>query len=434
MIQYFRMIDEQSDHLRGLVNNLLDMTRIEAGALSVTPQPTDILSLVEDARTAFLQRGPWNAVEVDLDPALPRIAADRRRMTQVLDNLLSNASKYSPESSTIRVTGSREGFFVAVSVIDQGMGIPAGQLARLFSKFTRLDDTGREQGTSGEGLGLAICKGIVEAHGGRIWAESDGEERGTRITFTVPEVTEVAQGAIGDSRTYVRSGKVPILAVDDEAQVLWLLRNILSEHGYRPFGARSPDETIRLLEEERPHLVLLDLVLPGASGFELMARIREISQVPVIFLSANDQEENVVKALSMGADDYITKPFSSTELVARISSSLRKRGAVVGSEPPRSFRLGALTIDYPDRSVSVSGAPVRLSATEYKLLFELSTNSGRVLTHDQILERVWGPGYSGEVDLLRAAVKNLRRKLGDDASSPTYVFTEPRVGYRIPST
>ena len=433
VLQYFRMIDEQSDNLRGLVNNLLDMTRIEAGALSVNPKPQNMNSLVDEAKTAFLRRGPLNAVEVDLDPDLPPVDADRRRITQVMDNLLSNASKYSPQFSTIRVTGSREGFHVAISVIDEGMGIPSDELERLFKKFSRLDDTGSERKVVGEGLGLAICKGIVEAHGGRIWAESDGAQRGTRITFTVPEAG-VALEAAGDDSVAASSAHSRILAVDDEPQVLWLLRNTLSEHGYNLLGTGDPDEMMHLLEEERPHLVLLDLMIPGTSGFELMDRIKEVSDVPIIFLSANDQEDNVAKALGMGADDYIVKPFSSTELLARVASSLRKRKSAGAAMSRRPFHLADITINYEDRSVTVSGRPVQLSPTEYKLLYELSISAGRVLTHDQILQGVWGPEYSGETDLLRSTVKNLRRKLSDNANDPRYIFTEPRVGYRMPNS
>ena len=431
LLQYFRMIDEQSDNLRSLVNNLLDMTRIEAGALSVTPRPIDVQTLVDETKAAFLRRGARNTVEVDLDPGLPRIAADRRRITQVLDNLLSNASKYSPESSTIRVTGSRDGLHVAISVTDEGRGIPSEHLAGLFRKFSRVDGGDGEGKIAGEGLGLAICKGIVEAHGGRIRADSGGEGRGTRITFTIPEAAGAVPAPSGDGTAAARGDQGRILAVDDEPQVLWLLRNILSGHGYTLSGTGSPDETMRLLEEERPDLVLLDLMLPGASGFELMDRIRTVSEAPVIFLSANDQEENVVKALSMGADDYIVKPFSSTELIARVEASLRKRGPSGANKPRQPYRLGELAIDYADRSVTVAGSPVRLSATEYKLLSELSTNAGRVLTHDQILQRVWGAAYSGDVQVLRSTIRNLRHKLEDDANDPSYVFTESRVGYRM---
>ena len=430
LLQYFRMIDEQSDHLRDLVNNLLDLTRIEVGSLSVILKPMDMKTLVDEARTAFLRRGARNTIEVDLAPDLPLIVADRRRITQVLDNLLSNASKYSSEASTIEVTGSRDEFHVAVSVTDEGIGVSADHLTKLFKKFSRIGEGGRERKVAGEGLGLAICKGIVEAHGGRIRAESSGEKHGTRITFTIPEAA-VVQESTSDAPAIASSDQVRILAVDDEPQVLWLLRNILSNHGYKSLGTGNPDQMMRLMETEHPHLVLLDLMLPGTSGFELMDRIREVSDVPIIFLSANDQEENIVKALAMGADDYMIKPFSSTELLARVASSLRKRRGAGTTAPLQPFNVGDLAIDYADLSVTVSGRPVGLSATEYKLLFELSTNAGRVLTRDQILRRVWGLEYSGERDLLRAAVKNLRRKLGDDANDPRFIFTEPRVGYRM---
>ena len=429
-LQYFRMIDEQSDRLRDLVNNLLDMTQIEAGALSVSPERTNVQSVIDEARTSFIRRGARNAIEVEVAPGLPPIEADKQRITQVLDNLLTNASKYSPADSTIKVTVSLDEFFVSISVIDEGEGIPADQFSNLFRKFSRLGDASREQHVAGEGLGLAICKGIVEAHGGRIWAESGGEGLGTRITFMVPVAANASQQSASDASAGQQTDW-RILAVDDEPQALWLLRNILSDHGYTVFGTGNPDEMMHLLEMEQPHLVLLDLMMPGTSGFDLMTRIRDVSQAPIIFLSANDQDENVAKALRMGADDYIIKPYSSTELLTRVVASLRKRGAAATPMPRQAYHLGDLTIDYADRSVTVSDRPVQLSRTEYKLLFELSTNAGRVLTHSQILQRVWGEGYFGDSQLLRAAVKNLRHKLRDDAKNPRYVFTEPRVGYRM---
>ena len=197
------------------------------------------------------------------DPNLPPVAADSQRIVQVLNNLLSNASKYSAETSTIRVSASRDEFHVSVSVTDEGRGVPDDQLSNLFKKFSRVDGEGREREVAGEDLGLAICRGIVEAHGGRIWAESDGEERGTRVTFTIPEAAAAVRDSAGDTAA-VRSGdQSRILAVDDEPQALWLLRNILSEHGYKPFGTGNPDEMMRLLEVEQPHLVLLDLMVPG---------------------------------------------------------------------------------------------------------------------------------------------------------------------------
>ena len=172
-------------------------------------------------------------------------------------------------------------------------------------------------------------------------------------------------------------------------------------------------------------------MLPGVSGFKLLERIREVSGVPVIFLSARDDEEDMVRALKMGADDYITKPFSPSELLARIEACIRRRVMPDKVEVRPSLTLDEMTIDYGARRVSLSGEEVPLTATEYKLLYELSVNAGRVLTHDQILRRVWGPDYSGESQLVRAIIRNLRRKLGDDARCHRFIFTMPQVGYHM---
>ena len=185
------------------------------------------------------------------------------------------------------------------------------------------------------------------------------------------------------------------------------------------------------MREEAPHLVLLDLVLPGSDGIELMESILGIAEVPVIFLSAYGRDETIARAFEAGAADYVVKPFSPTELVARVRAAMRRRLAPVQVEPSRPFVLGGLTINYAERGVSVDGRPVRLTATEYGLLFELSVNAGRVLTHDDLLQRVWGLDHSGGRGTVRSCVKRLRRKLGEDANNPSYIFAEPSVGYRM---
>ena len=178
-------------------------------------------------------------------------------------------------------------------------------------------------------------------------------------------------------------------------------------------------------------MVLLDLMLPGADGIELMETVPELADVPVIFLSVYGQDEVVAKALDTGAADYVVKPFSPTELAARIRAALRKRIEPQSPEPSGPYSWGSLRIDYAERRAAVGGQQVELTATEYALLYELAVNSGRVLTHNVLLQRVWGPERLGEPWLVRDVVKRLRRKLGDDAQDPTYIFTEPRVGYRM---
>ena len=431
--QFFRIIDQQADHMRSLINDLLDVTRIEAGTLSVAREPTDLAAMVDEAREAFLRGGARNSVEVDLAPDLPRVGADRQRLVQVLNNLFSNASKYSPDWSAIGVSASVQDVYVAISVSDEGRGVSAEGLPHLFRKFSRIDSDDLDQHIGGEGLGLAISKGIVEAHGGRIWAESEGPGLGTRFTFTIPVAYEAANGSAPGPGPMAR-GRARVLAVDDEPQMLRLVRNTLSDAGYTPIVTGDPDEALRLIKVEKPDLILLDLMLPGTDGIELMKPIFQITDAPVIFLSGRDGERDVVRAFEAGADDYIVKPFSPTELAARIEAVLRRRAASDRSRTHEPYALGDLTINYAERRVTVAGCPVQLTATEYKLLFELSVNAGQVLTQDQLLRRVWGPDYSGESRILRTFVKKLRRKLRDDANSPRYIFTEPRVGYRMAKT
>ena len=434
-VQFVGIIESQANRMRDLIGELLDVARIETGSLSVALEPVAVESLVDEARSAFLSSHEKRNVVVDVEPGLPSVVADRRRVVQVLGNLLSNAARHSDDSSVIELSAARKDGYVSICVVDQGRGVPTERLPLLFQKFVRINAEEGER--EGSGLGLAICKGIVEAHGGRIWAESRGPGLGTSFTFTIPAAPEVGgRAAREDSLLRPTSsqgvtGKIRILVVDDDPQALRYVRRALSEAGYSPTVTGNPSEVLDLLLRDRPSLVLLDLILPGSDGIELMKRIQAETHVPVIFLSAYGRDETIAKALQMGASDYMVKPFSPTELVARVGAALRKRAGPGDDPAPEPFVLGDLCVDYAARGVSVAGRPVKLTATEYRLLFELSISAGRVVTHEHLLEHVWGWGHSGGKGIVRTFVKRLRRKLGDDASNPLYIFAEPRVGYRM---
>ena len=433
MLQFFRIISEQADYMRDLIGDLLDVARIETGELPVAPAPADVASLVDEARSRFQSGGGRNNLRIDLSPELPLVMADGRRVVQVLNNLLSNAAWNSHEASAIGVSAVREGYHVAVSVTDEGRGISAERLPHLFRKFSRIDGEDRRRDIAGSGLGLAICKGIVEAHGGRIWAESDGLGLGSRFTFTIPVAGDAVAGVprLSARRERAEKERTRILTVDDDPQTLRYVRDALARAGYAPIVTGDPQEAASLVEANDPHLVLLDLMLPGTDGIELMGDILDMADVPVILLSAYGQEEIIARAFENGADDYVVKPFSPTELVARIKAALRKREAPEWAEPSEPYVFGDLTIDYAERRVTLAGRPVKLTAIEYGLLFELSANAGRVMTYDRLLQRVWGLRSSGDSRRVRTAAKQLRRKLGDDANNPTYILNEPRVGYRM---
>ena len=431
MREFFRIIDEQADHMRALIGDLLDVGRIDSGTLSVSPEPAEVAGLVDQARNTFLSGGARHSVLIDLPPDLPRAMADRRRIVQVLNNLFSNASRHAPESSPIRVTAVREGVHVAISVADEGRGVAPERLAHLFRKHTGLAGGDREGALGAAGLGLAICKGLVEAHGGRIRAASGGAGQGTEVTFTLP-VAEVAgeDAAAGVARAgppAPRDGpqRTPILVVDDDPKTLRYVRDALAGSEYTPLVTGDPQEVPGLLRTERPRLVLLDLMLPGTDGIELMERVPELADLPVIFISGYGRDETIARALEAGAADYIVKPFSPMELTARIRAALRRRAE------PEPYRLGGLEIHYEERRVSVGGRAVQLTATEYELLRVLSRNAGRVSTSEALLRQVWGGREKGDTELVRTFVKKLRRKLGDDAASPAYIVNERGVGYRM---
>ena len=421
--QFLRIIVDQADNMRDLIGDLLDVARIETGTLSVEPEPAEPAALVDRARNTFLSGGGRNSLDITLPPGLPLVMADRRRIVQVIGNLLSNAGRNSPSASSIRVTVEREGGGVAFSVADDGRGIPSEQLAGLFRKFTQ-----SEGGQTG--LGLAVCKGIVEAHGGRIWAESMGLGLGARFTFTLPAAVAAGLPLTPAQEQLEEIDSDSILVVDDDPQTLRQVRSVLSNAGYAPVVTADPDEALRLITENRPRLVLLDMMLPGYDGIDLMRDMSGIADAPVVFLSAYGGDQMIAQALEAGAADYIVKPFSPTELVARVGSALRRRDWSNRAEPAGPYTRAGLVIDYARRLVTLAGQPVELTAKEYDLLRLLSINAGRVLTHEQVLRQVWDSG-KGDLRGLRSLLLRLRRKLGEHGGNPAWIFSVPRVGYRM---
>jgi len=237
--------------------------------------------------------------------------------------------------------------------------------------------------------------------------------------------------------------KIRILCVEDDPQMRTFLLAQLKARGYHAQIVRDGAQAVDIAAIFQPQLVLLDLSLPSLDGLTFLRRFREWSNAPVIILSAHDEEPVKIKALDVGADDYLTKPFSLNELLARVRVALRRadeterlRTSLTGSEGQRPhYRYGGengLRVDFAHRSVQANGTDVHLTPTEYDLLCELTHNAGKVLTHRELLQRVWGPDYSGENTYLRTFVRHLRRKLEPDPAQPRFLRNEPGVGYYVP--
>lgn len=437
--QFLRVIDEQSDQMRHLINNLVDMTQIEAGALSVNPEPTNIVDLLDQAREAYIRGAGEDNIRVELRiaPSLPRVMADERRVLQVLGYLLAKVSNRLSGSASVKITAMPRGSHVAVTLVSDGGSAASSGLDGRLGRHSPVDDGIVAMGSGGRDLSVQISVGIVEAHGGRLSVENGKGGNPVGFTFTIPVAVEASASTKPDtSRSapsrHTQEGKGKILAFVQDPETSRYVRRILSGAGFATAVASDLEEAESIITTQKPHVILLEPPLPQGDGLEMLVHIGRFSGVPVIIVAGREWNQHIGSAFELGASDYVSKPFTSTELLARVNVALRRRSSDGRREPSVPYLLGDLTIDYGEREVSVAGRPVHLTATEYKLLVDLSLAAGRVSTHEQLLRRVWGPLYASDSRIVRTYIKELRQKLGDDATRPKYIFTEPGVGYLMP--
>ncbi len=228
--------------------------------------------------------------------------------------------------------------------------------------------------------------------------------------------------------------KTTILAADDDPQLLRLITRNLQLEGYDVLAASDGQQALELIENNSPDLVLLDVMMPRMDGFTVCYRVREFSTVPIIIITARGQDQDKVRGLDLGADDYLTKPFSVDELLARVRAVIR-RSQFTAREYTQGLRAttatGSLVIDYSQHMVMLNGREIALTPTEYRIIAYLAQNVGRVVTQDLLLEHVWGPEYVGESHMLQVNINRLRRKLEVDAMQPRYILTKVGVGYSL---
>lgn len=223
-----------------------------------------------------------------------------------------------------------------------------------------------------------------------------------------------------------------ILVVDDEERYTRLMEANLVSEGYEVFKATSGQEAVEAVGSQRPDLVLLDVMMPGINGLQACQRIREFSSVPIIMVTAKGEERDRVRGLDVGADDYIVKPYSATELLARVRAVLRRSELSKGTFQQTVFKHGGLTIDFARAEVFNGDTMIFLSATEYRLLLQFAHNVGRVISSDELLENVWGPEYKDDKEILWVSISRLRQKLETDHKNPEHILTRPGLGYFLP--
>ena len=421
----------ESERLLSLIKTILDVSRIEAGRLSPNMGPVALEPLLDRSCAATLgahRDRPWS---LEVGVAVPPVWADELLLEEVVRNLLENAVRYSPPLAPVEVHAPLDGPSIIISVTDHGLGVPAEEQGLIFGSFHQLgaaDTTVR-----GYGLGLYFADRLIRAMGGEIAVESPvwpvPDAPGSRFLVTLPVAADAPPGSDDGSRGRLMA---LLLLIDDDSSLAELLSAYLGRIGHQVRVASDGRMGLEAIAAAEPDLVLLDVTMPGLDGWQVLARIRALSTVPVVMLTARGDEAEVLRGFDGGADDYVTKPFSFAQLAARIkavterTSQDRGGGATV-------LRGADLVVDTVRHSVLRSGMPVELTPTEFSILVTLLREPGRVLSPRQIVAAVWGAEYADETGYIRRYVWHLRQKLEPDAQHPRYILNERGVGYVFPA-
>jgi DNA-binding response OmpR family regulator/signal transduction histidine kinase len=444
--EMLQMIDTQSDRLHDVLNTLLDVWRLDAGAQSLRFAQVRIPELLQQ----LLQRRQLQASDhyfiLELPKPVPPVICDAIRIEQALNHLLNNALMYSAPDTTITIKVESNTIELRIGVIDEGIGIAPEHLEPIFDRFYRIQQ-GDESSTS-SGLGLASVRATIEAHGGKIWADSLGVGQGSTFYFTLPftphisataQATTIVTDVTSNHRirqqnlSLKQDRRIHVLLAENDPRMTRYLRANLEEQQYRVHTVNHGVQFLRQLDLEEPDIILLSTRLSDMSGIELLQRLREFSHIPVIMLSEDCDEDERVHLFDMGSDDLVIKPFGMKELLARVRALLRRHTSSTEQATPTQsiFTTSDLTIDHAQHLVTMKGEPVQLSRTEYKLLSVLAQNVGMVVTHELLLEKVWGPEYNRDVDFIWVYISRLRRKVEADSRHPKYILTVPDVGYKL---
>jgi DNA-binding response OmpR family regulator/signal transduction histidine kinase len=446
--EMLQMIDTQTDRLHDVLNTLLDVWKLDAGAQNLRLSEVHLAELLKQLVEGWRKHAPGHQFILQVPTEDIIIHCDVLRIEQALHHLLNNAVAYSHVGSSIKIRLETNDFEIRLSITDQGTGIAPEHLDRIFDRFYRVAHG--EGLASGNGLGLSVVRATVEAHGGKIWADSSGIGQGSTFSFTLPfgpalQAKGFAQAGLaasttsqGGMQTAQRTGplrqdqRVKVLIAENDARIVRYLRAHLEEQQYRVQTTSHGIQFLRQLDLEDPDILMLSTHLADMNGTELLQRLREFSQAPAMMLCDECDEDERVQYLDLGADDLVIKPFHIKELLARVRVLLRRQ--VPDNEQATTgaiFTTGELTIDFAQHQVMLRDRLIQLSRTEYKLLSTLAQNAGRVMTHELLLERVWGAEYNREVDFIWVYISRLRRKIEADPRHPHYILTVPDVGYKL---
>ncbi len=434
-LEFLKTIDRSVDELIRQVERNLALTRVETGRLGLRPEAIDSATLVDQAVERAAGSLGEREINKDIPTGLPQLRVDPARAEEVIINLLDNAARYTPPETPILIQARSSGNWLNFTVIDHGPGIPTGIQNEIFDKYVR--GVGDSQGT---GLGLYISRKIVEAHGGRIWVDSppEGQAQGAAFTFTLPVFPDISLERLApqESQTFETlelgawdADGQKILVVEDETDVQTLLYTILTDAGFQVEIAPDGPSALDLIQVDAPDLVLLDWMLPGMRGLQVCRNIRRWSNVPIIMVTSKTGQADLIAALDAGADDYVTKPFQTDELLARIRAILRRGVEVDQVVADDEFKAHGLRIHYKARSVWLYDKKIDLTPTEFTLLAYLSRHRGQVLTYNQLIDAIGDPAEKRNRHRLFVHISRLRQKIEQDPKDPFFIQTQWGFGY-----
>ena len=442
--RFLRQVEKNVESVGQLWENFLDMYNLEVTGLVLEREESDLYDVVQRVLESRLFHENRRQIRLEAPARLPMVKIDEMRVERAISNVLQYALESSPKGAQVILKLENTDEEVHIVVQDQSSGLPEDHLSHLFDPFYRTDEDGE---ASSMGLGLYISRELMHRHGGTIWAESSSGQ-GTTITMALPTAqsamvvtappraeyieqvvpsTDQREEARPSGYSVQRRQPKTIMIVMGKSDIVAALNDLMEEQGYEILVYESGEDALSDVNAIRLDLIVLDINLRDANGLDICERIRKRTEVPIAVLADDASEAEEVRALKF-ADTFITKPITEEQLMARIDVIL-KRVVDLPSRTREPLDLGDLYIDFARREVFLSNKPVELTRIEYDLLNTLAMHENHVLTHKQLLDKVWGPEYQAETQYLWVNVSRLRKKLEPTPDSPRYIHTQQGVGY-----
>ena len=432
--KYIRTIYNKANDMDRLINELTFYSKIDTNKIPYTFSKINVANYFRDCveevglelEARGIELGYFNFVDEDV-----MVIADAEQMKRVINNIIGNSLKYmDKKNGIINIRILDVGDFVQVEIEDNGKGIGQKELPYIFDRFYRTDSS-RNSSKGGSGIGLSIVKKIIEDHGGKIWATSK-LGIGTEIHFVLRKIA-------GDTQQYniipITGGTYmsKILIVEDEESIAELEKDYLELSGFEVEIENDGEAGLKRAISEEFDLFILDLMLPGVDGFEICKKIRETKNTPVIMISAKKDDIDKIRGLGLGADDYITKPFSPSEMVARVKAHLSRYERLIGSGTPVNdiIEIRGLKIDKTARRVYVNGEEKNFTTKEFDLLAFLAQNPNHVFTKEELFSKIWDMESIGDIATVTVHIKKIREKIEMNTAKPQYIETIWGVGYRF---